>query len=172
MTTSTVLVRRECFAACGVFNPSLRASEDHELWLRIARRFAIGFIDEPLAEYRRNTGGINSDHRLLYEGYRGFYEIVLSEYRNFLNDPKRAERLLAKFEYLCGTEALKRGEARPAIRLITTALRRDWRLGSQFATTRHSRAARLWLQLKPYAALTVSALKSQAPDACRNRLIP
>lgn len=158
VTSSTVIVRRECFETVGVFQPHLRASEDHELWLRIARRFPIAFLDEPLAEYRRHDNSINADSTTLYEGYRGFYQIVVDEYRPFLDDPRRAERQLAKFEYLSGTASLKRGEGRRALRLISQALRRDMGLGGQFAGTRASWPSRAWLPLKPYAALAVSAV--------------
>jgi len=160
VTTSTVVVRRECLETVGVFNPAIRAAEDHELWLRIARRFAIGFLDEPLAEYRRHSKSINNDLTSLYEGYRVLYEIILQRYRQELRNPRAAERQLAKFEYLCGTSALKRGEARRAARLIRTSLTRDRRLGTQFLKANASFSQRVWLPLKPYAALVVSTLNA------------
>lgn len=156
VTTSTVVVRRECFDTAGLFHAALRASEDHELWLRIARRFAIGFMDEPLAEYRRNTGGINANPQLLFDGYRRFYEILLTDYRDELKDPRRAERQLAKFEYLCGTATLRRGNPRQASRLIARALRRDIALGRQFLNDTTPWWKRALLPLKPYGALLAS----------------
>lgn len=164
VTTSTVVVRRECFDVVGVFNPALPASEDHELWLRIARRFAIGFLEEPLAEYRRKTNGINSNHQLLFEGYRGFYEILLRDYRPHLARPRAAERQLAKFEYLCGTNALKRGERRRALKLIRRALARDAALGQQFVNKNAPWHVKVWMPIKPYAALTVSAVQAMGKN--------
>jgi glycosyltransferase involved in cell wall biosynthesis len=70
VTTSTVLIRRDCLEKVGLFNPDLPAVEDHELWLRVARRHAIGFLDEPLAEYRRHGASSTADPVRLYEGYR------------------------------------------------------------------------------------------------------
>jgi glycosyltransferase involved in cell wall biosynthesis len=160
VTTSTVLLRRECLDAAGVFNPALRAAEDHELWLRIARKFSIAFLDDVMGEYRRHGESINTNPSLLYDGYRRYFEIILREYRGDLHAPRAAERQLAKFEYLCGTSALKRGRARAAARLISRALRRDVALGTQFIGADASWAARVWLPLKPYAALAVSGLKS------------
>ena len=159
VTTSTVLLRRECLDAVGLFNPALRAAEDHELWLRIAKRFPIAFMDEVMGEYRRHGESINTNPTLLYEGYRGYFEIILRDYRGHLRDPRAAERQLAKFEYLCGTSALKRGQAREAMRLIRRALRRDAALGTQFIGAHASWPARAWLPLKPYAALAVSAMR-------------
>ena len=160
VTTSTVVIRRECFETVGLFNPTLRAAEDHELWLRIVRRFPIGFIDEVLAEYRRHGDSINTDHPVMYEGYRGYFEIILSEYRPWLKNPRATERQLAKFEYLCGTTTLKRGEGRKAAQLIRRALSRDLRLGTQFIRRETPWLKKLWLPLKPYAAWAASALRT------------
>ena len=160
VTSSTVVIRRECLDTVGLFNPQLRAVEDHELWLRIVRRFPIAFMDEVTAEYRRHDNSINADHPLLYEGYRRYFEIILQEYRPWLNKPRAAERQLAKFEYLCGTTALKKGEGRAAAQMIRRALSRDLRLGAQFIRQETPWFQKLWLPLKPYAAWAASALRT------------
>lgn len=159
VTTSTVLLRRECLDAVGLFNPSLRAAEDHELWLRIARKFSIAFLDDVMGEYRRHGESINTNLPLLFDGYRRYFEVILRDYRRELRHPREAERQLAKFEYLCGTSALKRGQAREAVRLISRALRRDVALGTQFIGANASWTARAWLPLKPYAALALAGLR-------------
>jgi glycosyltransferase involved in cell wall biosynthesis len=48
---STILIRRACLDDVGVFTPDLVYS-DWDLFIRIAARYAIGFIPEPLAMYR------------------------------------------------------------------------------------------------------------------------
>jgi hypothetical protein len=48
----TVVIRRACLDAVGLFDESLCYVEDWELWLRIALRFPVGFIPEPLACHR------------------------------------------------------------------------------------------------------------------------
>jgi len=50
----TVLIKREIFRDIGFFNeaPSLKGVEDYEYWLRITLKYKIGFVNEPLAEYR------------------------------------------------------------------------------------------------------------------------
>ena len=160
VTTSTVMVRRECFDTVGVFDPRLKAAEDHELWLRIVRRFPIAFMDEVVAEYRRHGNSINSDPSQLYEGYRGYFETILREYRTWLDNPRAAERQLAKFEYLCGTTALKRGRAREAVKLISRALQRDIRLGTQFIQRETPWFQRFWFPIKPYVAFTLSLARA------------
>jgi glycosyltransferase involved in cell wall biosynthesis len=39
--TSTVMIRRDCFSMVGLFDPLLKASEDRDLWSRIAASFPI-----------------------------------------------------------------------------------------------------------------------------------
>lgn len=59
---SAACVRRECFEKVGSFNPSFFGSGDWEMWLRIAERYEIGFVDEPLTFYR--VHGANASHKL------------------------------------------------------------------------------------------------------------
>lgn len=52
-----VLVRRSCFECCGFFDTSLKAMEDWDMWLRLAAHgHRVGFIDLPVARYRRHDG--------------------------------------------------------------------------------------------------------------------
>jgi glycosyltransferase involved in cell wall biosynthesis len=53
ITTSTVMAPTQCLLDVGLFNQARRVSEDFELWLRIADRWPIGFIEQPLVRYRR-----------------------------------------------------------------------------------------------------------------------
>lgn len=48
VSPSTVAVRRDVFAEIGLFDETLKACEDYDLWLRIAAHEPIGFIAEPL----------------------------------------------------------------------------------------------------------------------------
>jgi glycosyltransferase involved in cell wall biosynthesis len=162
VTTSTVVVRSACFEEVGVFNVALRASEDHELWLRIFRRFRVAFLDTVMAEYRRHGDSINTHPPLLYDGYRRYFEIILREYRADLRDPRATERQLAKFEYLWGTTLLKQGNGREALRFIRQGLARDPGLGAQFADGSSSWAQRAWLPVKPYAAFAAAFARGLA----------
>ncbi len=54
--TSSVLVRREALAQAGLFDPSLRGSEDLDLWLRVARWGRVGCVEEPLLWVRQHKG--------------------------------------------------------------------------------------------------------------------
>jgi glycosyltransferase involved in cell wall biosynthesis len=51
---STVIVRRNVFEECGLFNEELRTGEDYECWLRIAMKFSISCTHEALCLRRNN----------------------------------------------------------------------------------------------------------------------
>jgi glycosyltransferase involved in cell wall biosynthesis len=48
VSPSAVMVRRELFDRVGLFDESLPACEDYDLWLRVSCRFPIGLIETPL----------------------------------------------------------------------------------------------------------------------------
>ena len=50
--TPSIAVRRAAYERLGGFHPELRCSEDWEMWVRIASRYAIWYETEPLAVYR------------------------------------------------------------------------------------------------------------------------
>jgi glycosyltransferase involved in cell wall biosynthesis len=57
----TVVVRRSVLDQIGLFNESLSAAEDYELWLRIARRHPIGYCRTIVAKYRVHEGQMSSN---------------------------------------------------------------------------------------------------------------
>jgi len=65
--TPTVMARRKCFDTVGLHDPELRTCQDVDMWLRIADRFMIGFIDAPLAV--RHEHGDNSTRN--WDNYLG-----------------------------------------------------------------------------------------------------
>ena len=59
---SAALVRRSCFDELGGFNPKYFGSGDWEMWLRVAEKHRIGYVDEELTLYR--VHGANASHKL------------------------------------------------------------------------------------------------------------
>jgi glycosyltransferase involved in cell wall biosynthesis len=57
----TVLLRRQCLEVVGFFDETLAATEDRDLWFRIAERYEVAYIDEILAHLRRTPGSASSD---------------------------------------------------------------------------------------------------------------
>lgn len=59
---SAALARRACFDELGGFNREYFGSGDWEMWFRIAEKWHVGFVDEPLTLYR--VHGANASHKL------------------------------------------------------------------------------------------------------------
>jgi SAM-dependent methyltransferase len=102
------MYRRSVFEAVGDFDVTLSASEDYDLYLRIARRFPVQRHDEEVAEYRQH--GTNMSHdpaliltfalRTLYrqrkftqsnEHYRKAYKFGVGNLRKWYGDPLVSE---------------------------------------------------------------------------------
>ena len=49
---SSAMVRADAMRAAGGFDARYQYVSDYDLWLRLARRHRIGFVNEPLAKYR------------------------------------------------------------------------------------------------------------------------
>jgi GT2 family glycosyltransferase len=56
VSASAVMLSRDLFESTGGFDEGLVVCEDYDLWLRIARRSAIGFIPTPLVIKRAGHG--------------------------------------------------------------------------------------------------------------------
>lgn len=54
IATLTVMVRKVCLDEVGLFDedPELKALEDYDLWLRVARRYRIACVGQVLGKYR------------------------------------------------------------------------------------------------------------------------
>lgn len=50
--TPSVIIRRECLDVVGCFDETITYIEDWDLWMRIASRYSIGHVTEPLACYQ------------------------------------------------------------------------------------------------------------------------
>ena len=69
ITTSSVIVRRDCLAKVGVFDETIRraSTEDYDLWIRIARYFEFAYVEEPLVRYRMHVNNAVNDGWTLIE---------------------------------------------------------------------------------------------------------
>jgi glycosyltransferase involved in cell wall biosynthesis len=70
LNPTCVLARRSALDAIGGFS-DVPKWEDWDTWLRLAKRFPIGFVDQPVAYVRRHDGSlspIEGDHRLELDG--------------------------------------------------------------------------------------------------------
>lgn len=61
LVPEAVLVRRNCYDRSGLYDGSLRASEDWDMWLRLAKRYKIIHTTRILTRHRVLAGSMSSD---------------------------------------------------------------------------------------------------------------
>jgi glycosyltransferase involved in cell wall biosynthesis len=59
-TTSTAVIRKDCFEKVGGFDVCLRGSQDWDLWIRIAEEYPIEYVARPLVKF------LNHDLRITH----------------------------------------------------------------------------------------------------------
>lgn len=62
---STVMMRRDVFVEAGGFDESLRADVDVDMWLRVARRHRIAFVEGCFGQYRVHQNTLSANQRLM-----------------------------------------------------------------------------------------------------------
>jgi glycosyltransferase involved in cell wall biosynthesis len=72
LAVATIQFRKSCLSEVGLFDETMRAVEDRDLWFRIAERYEIGFIDEVLAHFRFSPGQMSSDLERMTRGQLAF----------------------------------------------------------------------------------------------------
>jgi hypothetical protein len=65
---STVLLRRTCFEAAGLFDGSVHYGVDHDLFLRIAKHFHFDYLDMPLVKYHIHSGRMSDNPDIVVKG--------------------------------------------------------------------------------------------------------
>ena len=53
--SGSVVFRKSCLEKVGWFDEKLLIGSDYDMWLRIARRFEVGYVEKPLLMYRQHA---------------------------------------------------------------------------------------------------------------------
>jgi glycosyltransferase involved in cell wall biosynthesis len=75
----TVLVSREAFDDVGGFDTQLKVGEDWDFCYRVARRFNVGFVAEPLVNYRSHAAAAHLNVPEMERGMSRFYEKAFAD---------------------------------------------------------------------------------------------
>jgi len=79
IATSSILLRRECFEKCGLFDESMLTCSDYDMWIRISKNFSFKIIENALVKYYFNENGLT----LNYEKQARGLEILLKKHDDF-----------------------------------------------------------------------------------------
>jgi cellulose synthase/poly-beta-1,6-N-acetylglucosamine synthase-like glycosyltransferase len=75
--TPTVIIQKEVFEKIGYFDETYKICEDYKMWLKIANKYQIGFVDEPLVIRRRVETNITADKFLYTQSWHRLFEELL-----------------------------------------------------------------------------------------------
>jgi glycosyltransferase involved in cell wall biosynthesis len=79
--TLTVVERRTAFDDAGKFDPRLPVAQDYLHWIGVGLQgYGVGYLPEPLGQYRWRAGSLMSSQRRLLGDFVKIYEILSTEY--------------------------------------------------------------------------------------------
>lgn len=116
ISPSAVMVHREVFQKVGLFDETLPACEDYDLWLRIGYRYPIGLVREPLVIKRGGRSDQLSMNIPALDRFR--IESLVKLLRNEPLEPMQREialEVLAKKCRIYGLGCRKRGRFEEAV---------------------------------------------------------
>lgn len=124
MSPSSILIHREVFETIGLFDESLPACEDYDLWLRITARFPVLFIPEPLiVKYGGHEDQLSRQHWGMDRFRIQALEKVLASGDLAEDDRAAAAAVCAEKAAILAQGALKRGNHETASHYQQLSLR-------------------------------------------------
>jgi glycosyltransferase involved in cell wall biosynthesis len=122
---STAIVRRECFAAAGLFDESLASCEDAEMWTRLSVQapYGLRLVPEPLTGYRVRA----SSQMHTFDTYIAGSRTYLERYRSYVPGfgDREAERTYALHLRVLSRKAFSSGQIELSRAILLEALRRS-----------------------------------------------
>ena len=98
-TTTQAVVRKECFATCGLFDYEMPARQDYEMWLRISRYFKTIGVNEFLFYHRIHEGEQISKN--IEKRFNGYYRIFKKYREDYKFEKKAKVKCLLRLSLLC-----------------------------------------------------------------------
>lgn len=89
-SNSGVLIKRECFKKVGLFDESLRAAEDWDMWIRISQSFEFDYTPDSLVRIRRSKISNSTDPS------RMFYNDLRMLWKHYSKDPSIVMKIVRR----------------------------------------------------------------------------
>ncbi len=115
ITNTSVMRRRALFEAMSGFYAGLNGTEDWDLWIRVAERHEIGFVDEPLVRYRFHPGGLSRNFAKMGREWLEVIARALALPRGRALDWRTRRRIWAETWRTNGYEAGRAGARKQAL---------------------------------------------------------
>jgi len=171
---SSVVVRKACVDRVGLFRSCYRIANDYDLYLRLARRYAVVAIREPLYRYRLHAANLSSKVEQMREEMVGVLSSLRSE-GDLKNVQGSIRDRIAKYRHSMAVDAMDEGRYAHALGYLVSALRHNVFIGAALPWGRFSNP--IYRFFRPYLALlycgwkvgveTVAATSSRRGDEAR-----
>lgn len=99
------IIKKSTLDNVGLFDEHSRV-EDWDLWIRIAEKYPIGFIDKPLVYYGQRTGG-NITSNIAYMDKGADYIFEKYAHHHQMGEAKRNYKLYRVYQYASAKPSLK-----------------------------------------------------------------
>ena len=140
---ANVTISRKAIETAGMFNESMKISGDFDMWVRIAEKYPVGFIREPLVQLRDHAGQLSRQQ----QSYADHLQEDLCVYEYLLSyisaaEKKDGRRILRNhkllFYYTLMVKAFARGSFKTAMAFFTALNKFDnlWLLSFYFFRNR------------------------------------
>lgn len=108
----TITFRRHCIEDVGYFDETLRATEDRDLWVRIALKYDVALVPRVIAHYRTSPQAMTTDTERMLQAQLRFVE----KHYGAPGCGARARRVALSWMYRQRAEALvRKNDVRPAL---------------------------------------------------------
>lgn len=112
--SSMTLVKSEVYKICGGFDEKLLASQDYDMWLRIADKYQIAFVDKPTVKRYLLDDSITQNYNKKIQGWELFMQ---KHHELYLSHPDILNYRYAKMAGYC----IEHNDFNKAKELIKTA---------------------------------------------------
>jgi glycosyltransferase involved in cell wall biosynthesis len=128
VTTSATMAPVRCLLEAGLFPEDRRVAEDYELWLRLASRWKMAFIERPLVRYRYTSGSLSSDKLFSARSALEVIEQFWREHRDYAGSHSQVyHRSLARHLMNAGAAAATQRRRTTAVEYLLRSLRHNAR---------------------------------------------
>jgi glycosyltransferase involved in cell wall biosynthesis len=74
LPTLTITFRRKCIDEVGPFDETMQATEDRDLWFRIASRYEVALVPKVIAHYRLSPSSATTSRERMFKGQQRFIQ--------------------------------------------------------------------------------------------------
>ena len=74
VVTSSILLRRECFERCGLFDEIMPTHSDYDMWIRISKEFSLSIVRKALVNYFFHENKLTFDYEKKIKGFKSLID--------------------------------------------------------------------------------------------------